>query len=123
MLGIPRDLPDELKEQPRYFGRSARHWWQWLGTEVGREQVHRDLWPLSFCDRVKKTPFESFVVSDGRFENELRVPKRELEPTGRRVLSVLVYRPGLADPGDLHPSEAEVKAMRERALSGPRSST
>ena len=68
-----------LKEQPlpEFGGRSARQMMQTLGTEWGRELIHRDLWitvarkRLLSLSALPEADAPSVVVfSDVRFENE-----------------------------------------------------
>jgi hypothetical protein len=119
MLGIPRRVsygPASVKEGTSYYGKTARHWLQWLGTEVGREQVHPALWVHRLADRGLESGARFVVVSDGRFENE-RVGLRDYLRGRGLVFNVLVHRPSLPIPGpDAHPSEAEVADMRRRVL-------
>jgi hypothetical protein len=48
----------------------AREWLQWIGTELGRDQVHHDVWVHRLMERA---PVHAghVVVTDARFENEL----------------------------------------------------
>ena len=62
-----------LKERPiPGIGASYRYLAQTLGTEWGRNLVHRDLWlnvTMSFVDR---NPKAHLVISDVRFDNEVQ---------------------------------------------------
>jgi hypothetical protein len=117
LIGVPHDLPDSEKETKLFYGKTARHWWQWFGTAVGRDGVHKNVWIDRTVDYVRssKSP-DVVVVSDGRFYNERTNPAEQLEGYAK-VMNVLVYRPGLPE-SDLHPSETEVRDMRKRALEG-----
>lgn len=80
---------------------------QTLGTEWGRG-LCKDLWARACF--VHMRPFNSYVVTDGRFMNELQVAK-EL-----RACTVLLRR-SLHSSTSTHPSEAEVRQMAEDARS------
>jgi len=121
LLGIPLEVSyanASVKESTSYYGSTVRYWLQWLGTEVGRDQIHRDVWVHRLADRglARGAPF--VVVSDGRFENE-RVGLREYLGDRGRVFNVLIHRPSQPIPGPgTHASEAEVADLRRRALGG-----
>lgn len=130
------------KSDPVYYGRSARHYCQWLGTEIGRDQIHRDIWVHRMVQMALEMPEDYVVVSDGRFWNELRETGNTLGEKGR-VIRVLVYRPDLPEPEGkmptafwravsrvagwigvkvpvIHRSESEVLEMRRRTVAGER---
>lgn len=121
LLGIPLEVSygeASVKESAFYYGKTARHWLQWLGTEVGREQIHRDVWVHRLADHSleRRHAYPFVVVSDGRFENE-RVGLRDYLGNRGRVFNVLIHRPSMPIPGaDAHKSEAEVADLRRRAL-------
>ena len=71
-FGVCMDDPawQAVKEQPiEWLGRSPRELMQTLGTEWGREMVHRDVW-LRLADRALLGAGDGMVISDVRFENE-----------------------------------------------------
>lgn len=49
----------------------AREWLQWVGTELGRDQVHKDVWIHRLLERLREGAGPGFVITDSRFENEL----------------------------------------------------
>lgn len=115
LIGIPLEVsngPQERKESTMFYGRSARSWLQWLGTEVGRRGVAEDLWANRACDLAAEALEPAVIVSDGRFRNELTVPRVRFAGDGRRAYAILVRRPSLASPAaNAHPSEREVYDM------------
>ena len=120
LVGVPCDLPEGDKESKLFYGRTARHWWQWLGTEIGRRLVSETVWVDRTIGFVRKQPAGSVViVDDGRFENERKIPGPALEDgeDGATVMNLLIYRPGLSE-ADNHPSEVEVCQMRKAHMSG-----
>jgi hypothetical protein len=121
LLGIPLEVsngPQEAKESTAFYGRSAREWLQWLGTDVGRKQIDADLWAIRACDVARDAVEPAVIVSDGRFRNELAVPRERLEGA-RRVYAVLVRRPSLpAPPWEAHASEREVYEMGLEQVAG-----
>ena len=128
LVGVPHDLPDAEKETRLFYGRTARYWWQWYGTEVGRQGVDANVWVDRIVDYMRRAPHGMVVsVSDGRFYNERVVPSERLaeavdaliagEVDEIVVMNVLVFRPGLPET-DMHASETEVRDMRKRALAG-----
>lgn len=121
LIGIPAVVSyanAAVKESTFFYGKTARHWLQWIGTEIGRQGIHEDVWAHRLADTVLRDPVWKFaVVSDGRFENErtrLAPYFLQHDPTVR-VVNVLVHRPAV--PVHLtHKSESEVSAMRLRAV-------
>lgn len=71
-------LDGALKEQPLlWLGKSPRELMQTLGTEWGRDKVHRELWLLlaeqNLANLAQTQEWHAgFVISDVRFENEAR---------------------------------------------------
>lgn len=120
LVGVPKEVsygPASVKEGTSFYGKTARHWLQWLGTEIGREQIHRDVWVHRAADRGLAAGARYVILSDGRFENE-RTGLREYLAGRGIVINVLVHRPEVPIPTGpgVHPSEAEVADMRRRTL-------
>ena len=71
-----REEPDEFWSDK--FGRefSPRDALQLMGTEAGREVFHQDLWIYALEKRIsaklKNYPDTNFVITDVRFQNEIR---------------------------------------------------
>lgn len=109
LVGIPREIlygTQHDKETYLAYGKSARHWLQWIGTEVARRQIHPDLWVHRFAERVMAQSASVVICSDGRFKNEVETLREQL--VGRaRVLAVRVKNPRV--PVNLeHQSESEI---------------
>ena len=71
---IEARIEGAMKEEPDPFlkGRTPRHAMQTLGTEWGRDCVHRNLWVEAWSQKVMNM-FDrelDVVVDDCRFENE-----------------------------------------------------
>ena len=109
LVGIPKSIlygTRDVKESYVAYGRTARHWLQWLGTEVGRQQIHNDLWVHRFADRVMNSPEWLVVCSDGRFKNEIETLRERLAGKAQ-VYSVRISNPRVTV--DLtHQSEREI---------------
>ena len=80
LLGIPKSVSygtQEDKLNYKVYGKTARHWLQWIGTELGRDQVHKDIWIERFAQRALESDARVIIGSDCRFPNE-RAVTREL---------------------------------------------
>jgi len=117
LLGMPRDVAWGSQEQRlswRRIDRNARQWLQWIGTELGRQQIHQNLWVRRMADRVREgahcDPPKLFVISDGRFKNELQDFQEYINPDVR-LISIKIERPLFAADDDSHPSEAELRSI------------
>lgn len=94
------------------YGKNAREWMQWIGTELGRDQISENLWVDRAVDRVVDDTegHEYFLVTDCRFHNERNNLRTKLAQRFARFTPIRVYRPGI--PVDTsHRSEAEVASM------------
>jgi len=102
MLGITLDVWDDRvrKEQViDWLGKSPRQVAQTLGTEWGRQHVHKDLWVklmLRKWDEVRHSLSPRMVVTDVRFDNEAqaiidaggtvwRVEREKVDPVADHV--------------------------------------
>ena len=96
-----------LKEEPiPWLGLSYRHMAQTLGTEWGRH-LHPDFWTRVTAMRMANWPCDTrFVVSDVRFENEVKLV-RDLDGVIWRI-----DRPGVA-PVRPHVSETSLGDVRK----------
>jgi len=94
------------------YNKNAREWLQWIGTELGRDQINENLWIDRAVDRVVTDDqgHEFFIVTDCRFHNERTNLRTKLNQRFAKFTPIRVYRPGI--PVDTnHPSEAEVASM------------
>lgn len=117
MLGIPEDVAfgsQQVRASYMVYGRSVREWQQIIGTQMGREMIHQDVWVDRACDRAMKltSSCRLVFVPDGRFYNELYVPKQRLGDA-MRVVNILIRRLGhrAENVNHNHQSEAEVAGM------------
>ena len=97
-----------------YRGRNGREWLQWVGTELGREQIGDSVW----IDRAVSVVIGDdrgthvFLITDCRFYNEREELKRQLEARMVQFVRVRLKRPG--EPVDIsHRSESEVASMTD----------
>lgn len=69
----------------------AREWLQWIGTELGRDQIHHDVWVHRLMERAPGFAGH-VVVTDARFKNELAVPDWTGSP-GMKAANEALKRP------------------------------
>jgi len=105
-LGLSsEELWGEAKEVPSELlgGQTPRHAMQTLGTEWGRNLVHKDIWILAWKIQVAKcsTPV---VVDDLRFLNEAKIVKE----LGGKI--ILIERAETTTRG-MHISEVELEKI------------
>jgi len=123
LLGMPEDIAwgtvgeDVARREAERiawakYGRNAREWLQWIGTELGRDQINSDLWIDRAVDSVVADVdgHEFFIITDCRFHNERVNLRNKLTQRFVQFTPIRVYRPGI--PVDMnHPSESEVASM------------
>ena len=81
LLGIPLAVSygtQQDKLDYEVYGKSARHWLQWIGTEMGREQIHEDIWVHRFVEKALASDAQLVIGSDCRFRNEMGVIREML---------------------------------------------
>jgi len=75
LLGIPLETSygsQQDKLDYKAYDESARHWLQWIGTEMGRDQVHKDIWVHRFAQKaLERSEAELVIGADCRFRNEM----------------------------------------------------
>jgi len=103
----PEQLHDEREKEtadPRWGGRTPRQLFQWLGTDVFREQFDQDFWIRHAVYRVKKlaSTYDVVIIPDIRFKNEAAFVRSFPEH-----ILVRIHRPGPCV--DSHPSESETE--------------
>ena len=100
MVGIPLEVSfgtQDDKANNHYYGKSARHWLQLIGTEMGRDYVSKTVWVDRFIDRAFEDPNRVIISGDGRFpDQEYLYLKKEAEKRGAYVCGVVIRRPGQA---------------------------
>ena len=101
-LTLAQILGHQKEEVIDWLGRSPRYLMQTLGTEWGRNLVHRDVWLLIAKQAWKTIPptYKGMVIPDVRFENEAAWIREEGELW-------IIERPGVAAV-ESHISEAGI---------------
>jgi len=113
MLGVPLEwmYDQEKKETVIRYGKTLRHWLQWIGTEVARDQIDQRVWVHRMGDYVLQSDCMTVIVPDGRFLNE-SMDLRSYLKVDAEILTVRIKRPGV--PVDKkHRSESEVAGMSD----------
>lgn len=106
-IGIPKQIAygsQKDKSEWLRYGRTARQWFQWIGTEIGRNQIDENIWVDRTFELAKKK-FEAVdfvIVGDGRMEKELSRTKKLAEEEGFSFVSVGIYRPSLGSGPPVH---------------------
>ena len=109
LLGIPLEVSHGTQQDKldfHVYEKSARHWLQWIGTEMGREQIHEDIWVHRFAQKALASSAQVVIGSDCRFRNEMNLMGAMLDGKMELVL-VKIVNPRV--PVNLnHQSESEV---------------
>lgn len=82
LLGIPKEVSygtQQDKLDYKVYGQCARHWLQWIGTEMGRNQIHKDIWVHRFAEKAISSDADVVIGSDCRFRNEMALMRTILE--------------------------------------------
>lgn len=110
LLGIPPEVAhgsQQAKLDYTVFGKTARQWLRWIGTEVGRDQIDPNIWVHRFAERAIALDVEVVVGSDCRFINEIDLTRELLEAEGVALVVIKIVNPRV--PVDLsHRSEFEI---------------
>ena len=122
LTGIPMEIlygTQEQKETYLAYGKSARHWLQYVGTEMGRNVVHPDVWVHRFADRIIASPDKLIINSDTRFLNEINVLRERLAldrvAGAIEVIAIRIINPRV--PVNLtHRSESEIYHLKDDAF-------
>jgi hypothetical protein len=109
LLGIPPEVSYGTQQDKldfEVYGKSARHWLQWIGTEMARNQIHTDIWVHRFAEKALGSANQLIVGSDCRFRNEMSV-MREMLRSKMDLRIIKIVNPRV--PVNLaHQSESEV---------------
>lgn len=109
LLGIPKEVSNGTQQEKldwNVYGRSAREWLQWIGTELGRDQIHQDIWVHRFVDRALRASHRAVIGSDCRFRNEMSTV-RELLGDDMKLTIIKIVNPRVTVNLE-HQSESEV---------------
>lgn len=109
LLGISKEVSygtQQDKLDYKVYDESARHWLQWIGTEMGRNQIHKDIWVHRFVEKALASDAPLVIGSDCRFRNEMTLMRTML--AGKMELMIIkIVNPRV--PVNLaHQSESEV---------------
>jgi len=109
--GIPREERERLREEWVAYGKTARQWLQWVGTEL-RDQIDKDLWIDHAIDTViaDDRGTHKFILTDCRFYHEHQNLFLKLTRLCVGFTTVRIHRPGVLVNLD-HASESEVASM------------
>jgi len=81
LLGIPKEVSYGTQQDKldfKVYGERARHWLQWIGTEMARNQVHQDIWVHRFAEKALASSAQIVIGSDCRFRNEMSTMREML---------------------------------------------
>ena len=103
----------------------AREWLQWIGTELGRGQIHHDVWVHRLMERAPNFAGH-IVVTDARFWNELSIDgapnptpglgaANDALPLSFRLVKIRLKRPGHENDSS-HASEKEQTEIPDSAF-------
>jgi len=107
-LGCPEEYinGDRKEEVWPPIKQTARYFQQKIGTEFGRQMLHKDVWVDITMDKIDRLPTQyDVVLDDCRFPNEVAAIR------ARGGLIIKIVRPGCL--GDGHESESHVDSIRE----------
>jgi len=108
MLGMPSAVAyggeKERRSWTRY-GKDAREWLQWIGTELGRAQIAQEVWLDRLVERIEPRCMKAFVVTDARLGFELEKIGPKLGERYRTV-KIRIRRPGAENKLE-HQTESE----------------
>ena len=114
LLGIPKTTSYGTQQDKldfHVYEKSARHWLQWIGTEMGRQQIDEDIWVHRFAEKALASDARVVIGSDCRFRNEMAL-MREMLGGQMELMIVKIVNPRV--PVDLeHQSEREVYYIPE----------
>jgi hypothetical protein len=96
-----------LKEEPTELlnGCTPRHAMITMGTEWGRNMIHKDIWITAWRNTMPETG--RIIVDDVRFPNEIEMLRRDYGATTIRIV-----RPGF-DHDSTHESESHSELLTE----------
>lgn len=88
------------------LGKTPRYAMQTLGTEWGRNFIHKDIWINKLCKDIKQSIYINVSIDDLRFLNEREVLFREFGE--ENVFIIRIIRDSVIYSGNKHVSETEM---------------
>lgn len=111
----PSYIEQHKAEEAPYAYMTWRELLQTLGTEWGRNIVHKDIWAYIALAGTTSFAPQSVVISDARFPNEIEIfTGKHGRNVGIFARHVALVRDSLGQVMD-HESEKHIKQMRESA--------
>jgi hypothetical protein len=114
LVGVPKTVlygTQEQKETFKIYGKTARQWIQWLGTDIGRKMIDENVWVDRMADRILSSTAKLVFVSDARYKNELDGLRERLTlervAGGIRVITMRILNPRV-QVNLTHASESEL---------------
>ena len=98
ILGIPFDKlygSQEDKLTTMAYGKSARHWMQWLGTDICKKLIDMGVWVDRFIEGVLDSKEDITVVGDGRYPEDEFINLQDKTLGKIQVIGVKIKRDGL----------------------------
>jgi hypothetical protein len=92
----------EKKIEP--LGKSFRELMQLLGTEWGRNLIHKDLWTMAARCQIDRLSNRNIVFDDVRFDNEAEL----IRSLGGLIIHI---NRGMEDQADDHASESGIEGL------------
>jgi hypothetical protein len=109
LLGIPKSVTygtQQDKLDYKVYGKSARYWMQQFGTEIARNQIHKDIWVHRFVEKAIADDAQVVIGGDCRFHNEINLV-REMMDGKLDLVVVKIVNPRVPVNLD-HQSESEI---------------
>jgi len=126
IFGWKRHLLEGSTQESREFREKKDEWWskkldrfitprmvlQQMGTELFRDNFHKDIWRLIVERKIKENEGKNIVITDCRFQNEIQF----IRSYGGKILFVyrnlpnwfIPYKKCIIDiPKHIHASESE----------------
>lgn len=103
-----RMIEGDLKEVPSGYlgGQTPRYAMQTLGTEWGRDLIHKDFWIHCFINQIKLDDNSRYVCTDMRFDNEVELVKQ------LGGLTLRIQRETNRNSFSDHPSETAIDNLK-----------
>jgi hypothetical protein len=77
--------PVVKEEHDDRWNRSPREIFQWLGTDILREQINKDFFIMNMQQRIESSKADYIIISDVRFENESKF----IRSLGGKIIKII----------------------------------